>query len=294
MRHLQLYTALKEVVSEGSIRKAAEKLAISPSSLNRRILALEDELGVPFFDRMAAGVRLSTAGEIYYRHFIEHLAEIEGAHATVADLSGIRIGHVRIAVSRGFESGVLADLIQSFRNDHPGVRFSVLPTLEDRFAGALAGVQADLALIAAPQTAPELEIIGHALQPLWLLVARDAAQGRSALGLGDLAGFDVILPPEDHGLRRHLERRLTQQRGQLPPALETTALMPPQGGPRPTAQLCLPSMISPMFLHAHAAVTVPMARVQPAEVALCKASGRSLSVAAGKFAMALGAGLNGA
>ncbi|WP_155886779.1 LysR family transcriptional regulator [Actibacterium atlanticum] len=293
MRHLQLYTALREVVIEGSIRKAAEKLTISPSSLNRKILALEEELGVPFFERLASGVRLSTAGEIYYRHFIEHLAEIERAHGTVADLSGVRIGHIRVATSRGFEHGLLMSLIKKFRAAHPGVRFSVLPKADDRLASAVLGLQADLALMAAPERA-ELEVVGHAVQPMQLLVAREAAQGRTELGLGDLSNFDLILPPPGHALRRHLEHRINQQRARLTPALETTAPMPPQGDERPSAQLCLAAMVDTGFLRSHDATLLPLARMPASEIALCKAPERGLSVAAGKFAMELSAGLSAA
>ena len=37
----------------GSIRKAAETLAITSTALNRRILAMEEEIGVPIFERLA-------------------------------------------------------------------------------------------------------------------------------------------------------------------------------------------------------------------------------------------------
>ena len=49
MRHLLIYRFIDEVAKAGSIRKAAETLAITPSALNRRILALEEELGVPLY-----------------------------------------------------------------------------------------------------------------------------------------------------------------------------------------------------------------------------------------------------
>ena len=42
MPHLKPLTYLIEVAKIGSIRKAAEALAITPSALNRRILALEE------------------------------------------------------------------------------------------------------------------------------------------------------------------------------------------------------------------------------------------------------------
>ena len=77
MKNLQVYRYVDAVDRYGSIRKAAEQLAITPSALNRRVLALEDELGVPIFERLGRGVRLSAAGELVVHVFRRQLAEIE-------------------------------------------------------------------------------------------------------------------------------------------------------------------------------------------------------------------------
>ena len=65
MKSMHFITVIAE---EKSIRKAAEKLAITPSALNRRLLAIEDELSCPLFERLAIGVRLNTAGELFVHH----------------------------------------------------------------------------------------------------------------------------------------------------------------------------------------------------------------------------------
>jgi DNA-binding transcriptional LysR family regulator len=53
-----------EVARQGSIRKAADRLNVAPSAVNRQILKLEDELGAPLFERLPRGLRLTAAGEI--------------------------------------------------------------------------------------------------------------------------------------------------------------------------------------------------------------------------------------
>ena len=48
-------TALRyfdEVARQGSIRRAADQLHVAASAVNRQILKLEDELGVPLFERL--------------------------------------------------------------------------------------------------------------------------------------------------------------------------------------------------------------------------------------------------
>ena len=57
MKHLRILTYVDEVARAGSIRKAAERLNVTASAVNRRIADLEDELGAPLStaDRAACG-----------------------------------------------------------------------------------------------------------------------------------------------------------------------------------------------------------------------------------------------
>ena len=56
------------VARHGSIREAAEELNVAQSALSRQIQKLEQDFGVPLFQRHARGVELTSAGEIFLRH----------------------------------------------------------------------------------------------------------------------------------------------------------------------------------------------------------------------------------
>lgn len=47
MKHIKTLRYVDAVARAGSIRKAAEELSITSTALNRRILAIEEDLGVP-------------------------------------------------------------------------------------------------------------------------------------------------------------------------------------------------------------------------------------------------------
>ncbi len=104
MRHLLPLHYIDAVVRAGSIRKAAEALAITSTALNRRILSMEQDLGVPIFERLPRGVRLSTAGEILIQHVRTQLSDMERVKSQIADLTGVRRGHVSIACSQAVTS----------------------------------------------------------------------------------------------------------------------------------------------------------------------------------------------
>ena len=75
-RQLQCFIA---VAKEKSIIKAADYLPLTPSAIAKKIIALEEELGVALFERLARGVRLTPAGEVWFQHAQQLLDEMAQA-----------------------------------------------------------------------------------------------------------------------------------------------------------------------------------------------------------------------
>ena len=99
MRHLQTFRLIEAVMRAGSIRKAAEDVNITASALNRRIRRFEDEFGYEIFERLPRGVRLNPAGELLIQHIRSQVSDLVRVQSQVADLAGVRRGHVSIACS---------------------------------------------------------------------------------------------------------------------------------------------------------------------------------------------------
>jgi len=150
MRHMAPFKDIITIARAGSIRKASEILCISSTALNRRLLAMEEEFGVPIFERLPKGLRLSSAGDLVLRHMQSQIADHEHLCSQIADLSGLRRGHVSIACSQALLPHFLPEQISSFRKSYPDVTFSV--HLRDREAAeiALQSNAADLAIVLEP------------------------------------------------------------------------------------------------------------------------------------------------
>lgn len=78
--HLQSFIAVAE---EGHVGRAARRLHLTQPPLSRHILALEDELGTPLFERIPRGMRLLPTGEALLQHARRILAEVDAAARTV-------------------------------------------------------------------------------------------------------------------------------------------------------------------------------------------------------------------
>lgn len=121
--------ALVELADTGSVRRAADRLVVTESSVSSAVSALSAEVGTPLVTRHGRGVRLTPAGERY----VEYARRILGLHAEAVLAARAEAdpehGAVRLAAVTTAGEFLLPDLLASFRVKHPGVvlRLEVAP-----------------------------------------------------------------------------------------------------------------------------------------------------------------------
>lgn len=224
MKHLTTLRLIDEVARTGSIRKAAEDLALTPSALHRRIQAFEEELGERIFDRVPQGVRLNAAGELVIHHIRTQVAEFDRLKSRLADLSGMRRGHVSIACSQALTPHFLPTEIAAYRREFPHVTFDVL-VLEHRAAEqALIDYTVDLALVFDTDRMSEFQVTTAVRQDLHAVMAEGhpLAAGET-VRLRDCLRHRVILPTTSFGGRLLLQRALARTSLQLQPFMQSNS-----------------------------------------------------------------------
>ena len=222
MRYMTTIRYIDAVARAGSIRRAAEVLAITSTALNRRILAIEEDLGAPIFERLPRGVRLNSAGEIFIHHIRNQISDMERVRAQIADLTGERRGHVAIACSQALLPYFLPEQINLYRGEHPGVTFGV--HLRDRAAAeqALVDHTADLAIVFEPVRMAEFQTLLRVRQQLHAVFASDhPLAGAASVRLRECLEFPVAMPTIPYGVRHLLEVALQGSTLEARPAIES-------------------------------------------------------------------------
>jgi DNA-binding transcriptional LysR family regulator len=222
MRHLQPLEYFNAIVAAGSIRNAAETLSITSTALNRRLLAIEEELGVDLFERLPKGVQLSAAGEILLLHIREQIADMARVKSQISDLKGERRGHVAIACSQAILTSFLPVEISKYRSQHPFVTFSV--QVRDRAAAeeALLDRSADLALVFEPVQLADFQTLLAVKQSVWVLMPKDHPLAhKPILRLRECLRFPVGLPTKQYGVRHILEASARRISLNLAPVVES-------------------------------------------------------------------------
>ena len=216
MKHLELLKSVEHVARLGSIRAAAEALAITSTALNRQIIGLEDEMGQPLFERLPRGVRLNTAGEMFLMYARQQISDFERLKVQLADLSGVRRGHVTIASTRAAIPYFLPAQINHYFDQHPLVSFAVNPCDIDTAQAQLISLDADIALIFEPPLRREFQIIDSLDQDIIAVFpsTHPLAQQTGTVRLSECLNHPLALPAHSTGVRTLLER--AAQRAALP------------------------------------------------------------------------------
>ncbi|MEM7546819.1 MAG: LysR family transcriptional regulator [Pseudomonadota bacterium] len=283
MRHLQIYRAINAIARHGSIRKAASHLAISPSALNRQVQAIEDELGAPLFERLAVGVRLSVAGEIYLKLFRGHLAEVERASTQIADLAGSRAGTVRIGVSSELAGHFLPQVIAQYQASFPGVDFVLEVIRFDEAQDRLRAFDVDLVVAVNPIAGDLLEVVFANDADLVAVLSEAAAPLPEVIRISTFAERPLIVPTGGSGLRNLIDAAIAARQVPVRIALEYGYFTPTFLHAMPEAmQLLLAVEVDADLLSRHGLVTRPLApRILPVpSIQIVKLRGRSLPVTA--------------
>lgn len=101
--------------------KASERLNISQPALSKSISILENELGVPLFDRNGHRIHLNYNGETFLKRVDAILNLIETSEKELKDIAGNEVSPVHLSVFAA--SDLLPDILGKFRKLYPEISF---------------------------------------------------------------------------------------------------------------------------------------------------------------------------
>lgn len=188
-RLLSGVNVLMAVVEAGTMARAAEALALSPSGVGRAIARLEARIGVRLLERTTRSLHLTDEGRIFFDQVGPHLAAIEEAAMAAAGAAGIVRGRLRINVAPIVSQALIAPRIGEFLALHPELRVEMI--LRD----AVGDLVADGFDMAVRFAEPPPSFVARKLADLRVITAAApsyiARRGRPAHPT-DLADHDTI------------------------------------------------------------------------------------------------------
>lgn len=110
-----------------NMTRAAEELRIAQPSLSKTISRLEEQVGVPLFERQGKRIRLNQFGSVFLKRVDRCLHELEDGRREIMDLAGREAGSVSVGSAT---AKLLPNLIREYLTGSPRVKFRLFQVMQ--------------------------------------------------------------------------------------------------------------------------------------------------------------------
>ena len=201
---LRCFLAVADTLHFG---RAAQRLDMLPASLGRHIKLLEEHLGAALIARTTRNVALTEAGELLVEGARDLLTRADRLEANLREKHRERSEVLRVGAIDSVAAGLLSQLLQDFKREHPGTDIELLEQKTIRLLPKLLTGRIDIAFVRPP----ELRDPKLTFKPLFSETAVVALRedhrlaSRSTIRVYDMADEPLIVPdrrsrPHSHDL----------------------------------------------------------------------------------------------
>ncbi len=192
------YIYFDQAIRDGSIRRAAESLNVASSAVNRQLLLLEEEAGVPLFERLPRGIRPTAAGEIMLGYVRRWRSEGQALDRDMAALAGGVRGTIRIAAAESITEDILPRSLAELQRSYPLVDYTVISGDNYKITTELFAKEADLVVAFDLQDHVRAEVLHAVTSPLGVICAPDHPfAARDHVALTDVLSEPLVVPGHD-------------------------------------------------------------------------------------------------
>jgi DNA-binding transcriptional LysR family regulator len=210
LRQLKTFQMVAQFLS---FNRAAEILNYAQSTVSTQIRLLEEEFGVPLFNRLGKRICLTEAGQMLVR-YSQKMLDIE--KETLAKVSGWEEPHgsISIRIPQSIGTYLLPSVLSKFQSSFPKIGFDIGTCAYDVLVYELKTGITDVAFLLAesiPYAELEAELLG--IEPLVVISSPDhPLTKQSTMDLRDLIGQSILLPKHDCSYKMVFEQILKEEK----------------------------------------------------------------------------------
>ncbi|MDH2997579.1 transcriptional regulator [Pasteurellaceae bacterium LFhippo2] len=156
-----------EVVEQGSMQAAADKLHTTPSAVTQSIQKLEHHLKIKLLNRTTRKLSLTEAGKAFYQHAAQMQKSAEEAIKSIELLRSQPVGQLNITCVTGMMDSLMLKAFKSMIDNHP--EFHLNLSFDDKVAD-LFEQRIDIAIRARADNLDDNMIARHILDSEFLIV----------------------------------------------------------------------------------------------------------------------------
>lgn len=212
------------IAETGSATKAGELLHLVQPAVSRHIRMLEEECGVPLFERERHGMVLTDAGRTMAEYGRRALRELDKARAEIGPAAHTISGRVVIGLLASTSRLLAAELVARLRAKYPAVTVGVNVGYAGNVVQWLEAGEVELALLYDTRSSQGLQVEALLDERLYVIGAPGAIDAGSTFPLKELKDRPMVFPNASHGLRSIIDHALAVAGISVNVVAETNAL----------------------------------------------------------------------
>lgn len=213
------------VARELNFTRAAVKLRVAQPALSRQIRQLENEVGVVLLERVARGVRLTEAGEVFLAQAAALLEQSEQAVRLTRMSSQRQQTRLNVGYVWGLFHTLVPGWVARFRQQHPDVAVNLFDLTATQQAEALGTGKLDLGFIGFAFEADAARLTKRKVSRCTFMAAlpkEHPAAGKRTVALTALAqDFFIVISEQTYPGAARLLTEACLQAGFRPKILQT-------------------------------------------------------------------------
>lgn len=189
------YQVLKTVADQGSFRKAAELLGLTPSAVSHAVSSMEKELGFFVFNRGKNGVMLTNYGERLLPYVNAVLNSDESLQQAVAEFNGLKQGRIKIGCFSSVCTNWMPELIHAFAKSYPAIEMEIFQGTYDDVSYWIKNGVVDVGFLSV-SSAGEIPIVPLYKYPLLCVVPKGLRTRQGRMEVEELREYQFVTQRE--------------------------------------------------------------------------------------------------
>lgn len=190
--------------------RAAEELLLTQPAVTQQVKALEEELGIPLFDRGGGRIALTPGGAALLPFAEKMKALGEEAVAAIAASYGQQAGELKIGASQTIGQYLLPAFVAGFLRTNPKVRITACSGNTNRMLDAVVAREIQIALVEGPERRKDIHIEPFMQDQMVLVVPARHEWADHEIALQDLKTESLLVREFGSGSRRVVEQALAK------------------------------------------------------------------------------------
>ena len=217
LKQLQIFRTVAELQS---YTQAARQLYLTQPAVSMQIKQLEEEVGMPVFDRIGKKIQLTDAGRELLQHARNIHIQLEEAQQSMEELRGVKRGRLHLTMA-STANYFTPRLLAGFCREYPDIQISLSVANRAGLLQALEQNTTDMVIMGEPPTTMPLAAEIFMENPL-VIVAPPGHRlaGKKNITLKEVAREHFIIREIGSGTRAAVERFLSTHDLERPQSIE--------------------------------------------------------------------------